>query len=638
MRIILAITLIAATSAYALDPPTMDEGILDTGTATLTPTTATAGEYGTWNIIYTIGPEGIAANGGLRVQMPDVFHAGPRNSAIALQHIDSTFPNYITATSSNTNANITAEVEHFQKEGLVKSRKPALDGRSERYVFVVRVSTDSALAQGDTLTLTYGDTSGGSPGLRAGDRIADNAPVLLAIDSQGDSTFQRIASSPSITVQPGAPYELQLHAPSQATQGKPYEVLISVVDKESNPTTLPIECDFTLSTGKADFEKRVAIPAGQGYTRFTVTPSVDGIVRLSGKCLAYNLDAHSNPTRIAKDVTPTYWGDIHSHTQFSWDGVGTGAFHYARNIAGLDFYTRTDHSIQPDAKGTVGLRAENYKEYGIDTDVHNDPGRFVTLHAYECSFGRPYGHHIVYFRGAQGVLANPQTTTLEKLWEIFGNGDALTIPHHTGKFPNGVDFRIHDERFRRNFEIYSGHGLSETFDPHHPLAFEHSRFTSPAKSLNAPSHAQDAWRWGLQLSTVSGSDDHRAQPGKPQYGLTAIRTDALTRDGVFQALYDRQTYATTGAKILLDFQRDGTSLTINAHGTDTIAWVELLRYQPDDDAFQVIKRWDPLTLDFNQTFNDEAHTPGTIYYTRLQQTNQIRNRAVMAWSSPIWIE
>lgn len=639
--------------AFAQAPITTD-GETDAGSIAVKPGTAIAGEFGTWTVSYTVESGGIATGGGIRVQMPDVFHAGPRNSANALQHLDAAFPNYVAASTTNARATVEAEVETAKLEGLVKHQKVSLDGRSERYVFVVRVHVKSgALMQGDVIAVTYGDTSGGSPGCRAGDRTAIQAPILAAVDAQGDGAFTRIASEASIDIVPGAPYQLQLHAPSQAVKGDPFDLIVAVTDREYNPVSVHVEIDLKDWPGNPKQEAtRVTIPAGEGYTRFQITPEETGIMRLNGHCAAYDLDANSNPIRVTQEAPETnvYWGDVHSHTRFSWDGVGDGdnAFEYARDIAGLDFYARTDHSIEPKEDGTVGLHAAIYDEYVEAPEKFNDPGRFVTIHAYECSFGRPYGHHNVYFRGMPGPLANPQTTTLEGLWGMLKAGDALTIPHHTGKFPSGVDFRVHNEDFRRNFELYSGHGLSETYDPVHPLAFEQSEFTSPGRSRNEPQHAQDAWRWGLQLSTVSGSDDHRGQPGKPQYGLTAVRAESLTRDAVFQSMYDRRTYATTGAKILLDFTIEGSEmgsivavedspqLRISAHGTDTIKWVELLRYVPEEDFFEVIKRWEPMTIDFKETFIDKDYTPGSIYYTRLQQTNIIRNRVVMAWSSPIW--
>jgi hypothetical protein len=255
----------------------------------------------------------------------------------------------------------------------------------------------------------------------------------------------------------------------------------------------------------------------------------------------------------------------------------------------------------------------------------------------------------VYFRGAPGPLIAPENTRLTELWEQLTAGDALTIPHHTGKFPQGVDFDYHDARFRRNFELYSGHGLSETFDPGHPLSFERSTFTSPARSLNYPSHFQDALRLGLELSTVAASDDHRAHPGLPHWGITAVFAPERTRDAIFQALYDRRTYATTGQKILLDFRigdvamggmtavNEPPEIAIEAVGTDVISRVELVCHRAGTPNFEVIKTWNPDERHFSARYVDASLDARATYYVRLRQAAPVRDRIAMAWSSPIWV-
>ena len=344
-----------------------------------------------------------------------------------------------------------------------------------------------------------------------------------------------------------------------------------------------------------------------------------------------------------------YWGDLHSHTEYSWDGVGTRSFDYARHIAGLDFYSMTDHSRSPENGFTRGLGPHVWQEYTALADAHNAPGAFATLHGYEASFSAPYGHHNVYFRDTPGPLLSPEAISLPQLWERLETGTALTIPHHTGKFPNPVSWEHHHPDLRRNFELYSGHGLSEAFDPDHPLAFEQSLFTSPSSSVRGAQSAQHAWMHGLLLSTVAASDDHRAQPGKPHWGLTAVAATQLTRTSVFDALHQRRTYGTTGARILLEFSVNGhpmgqsidadgpPSLAVEAHGTDRIDEVEVLRYSPEDGAFRVLHRIRPEALDFSWSGLDRTFREDSIYYVRLRQRGMVRDRIVMAWSSPIWV-
>ncbi|HOE10860.1 MAG TPA: DUF3604 domain-containing protein, partial [bacterium] len=184
----------------------------------------------------------------------------------------------------------------------------------------------------------------------------------------------------------------------------------------------------------------------------------------------------------------------------------------------------------------------------------------------------------------------------------------------------------------------------------HPLAFENSLFTSDSQSAQAGSYVQDAWMRGLMLSTIASSDDHRAHPGLPHHGLAAVRATQLTRNDIFQGLYDRHTYGTTGAKIILDFTLNGVEmgetavlqgpavLRVNITGTDLIDNVEILRYDPIQGApfFNVIHTWRPDTTEFESEYTDPNGKPGAIYYVRVTQKHKILDRCVMAWSSPIW--
>lgn len=640
-----------AGGAYGLTDPVMVPGTTPEGEAKVTPDTGISGKFGTWTVEYTVGPSGIQEGGGIRVQLPDAWHAGPRNSANGLQSTDPAKDHYVRATASRRGVKIQTIVESQSQYVLVKHRKTSLDGRSERYVFVVRVVVaDGELKEGDTVSVIYGDRSGGSRGYRASAIRIDNAPILIAVDTQGTERFQLVESTPTITANPASPVEMLFHAPSWGVANKPLRMLIVFVDNDGNPAAEAAEVSLTCTAGEAKFPEKVHLPKGPGYVEFEAVPHSTGILRFAARVQQSGLEARSNPCRVTerKPERQLYWGDLHSHAKFSWDGVGGNPFDYARYVSGLDYYTLTDHALPPTLQGRQGLCRLNWNEYKAEIERHNDPPRFVTLQAYECSFGTPFGHHNVYFRDQPGPMQYPSRTTLPKLWAALEKGSALTIPHHTGKFPKGVQFKPNDDELRRNFEIYSGHGLSEVYNPSHSLAFEQSLFTSDSKSLTEPSFAQDVWAQGLRFSTVASSDDHRARPGQPHYGIAAVRATTLERDSIFQALYDKRTYGTSGAKVLLDFSVNDVpmgqevslegvaNLAIGAHGTDRIAVVDLLRCRPPETKFTVIESWKPDHEDFSVVTKDDEYDGAAIYYVRLTQENLIRGKAVMAWSSPIW--
>ena len=616
------------------------------------PAVGVAGHYGTWTVTWTAGAGGLRTGGALRVQLPDTWHAGERNSANRLQATDPQGDHYVSARVSRPGARVAVEVESESPDFLVKSSRPGLDGRLERYVFVVRATLVAGeLAPGDTIDVVYGDTSRGSRGMRAAIVSTEPERILVSVDRDGGGAFAPVTHDAALTSRSGIATELLLTGPSTLVVGEPAELRLAAVDLYANPVpTFREEVALQVVTGDVDLPATVRFPAGQPYGTVPFTPRSEGIVRVEAVARAGLLRARGNPMQVHREAPSDrmYWGDLHSHTRHSFDGVGSGVFDYARRIAGLDFHAVTDHSRSPQGGFTRGLGPHVWDEHGAAVEVHNAPGAFVTFHAYEASFPAPYGHHNVFFRGAPGLLLAPERVTLPELWRALEAGEALTIPHHTGKFPAPLDVAVHDPERRRNFEIYSAHGSSEDYDPSHPLAFEQSDFTNYSTSAPDGLTAQDAWAAGLRLSTVAASDDHRSHPGQPHWGLAAVRAPALTRDAIFDALYERRTYATTGARILLDFRVNGAPmgseavaraaprLELTAHGRAPIERIEILRHSAAD-GFRAIHDLRPDALDFAWAGIDSGFRDEAIYYVRLQERGQVRGRVVMAWSSPVWV-
>jgi len=625
----------------------------DLGSAAVHPGVGVAGNYGTWSVTYEVGEEGLKQGGAIRVQLPDAWHAGDRNSANPLQATRPSADHYVSASTSRNDVVVETLVEGESHQPLIKSDRRGLDHRDERYVYVVRVVVkEGSLREGDQVEVIYGDTSGGSRGMLASDIITDPEPILIAVDAGGNEEFTLLPDPPTIRARSGPPAQLFIVAPSIVARNQTANLKIALVDDNENPIdAFQGDLRFDVVQGAADLENSQQLDLNQGWTAVPFTPEKTGILRIEAAALNGLFPAKVNPIKVVESppAQQIYWGELHSHSKYSWDGVGSNNFEYARHVSMLDFYAMTDHSIPPRDGYTRGLYKQVWEEYTALTDQYHDPGEFVTIHAYEASFGDPYGHHNVFFRGTPGALLAPANVTLPELWGALTEGEALTIPHHTGKMPRPVLWDPHNPEFRRNIEIYSAHGLSEAYNPEHPLAFERSKFTSPSSSTESPSYAQDAWKQGLRLSTVAASDDHRAQPGKPGWGITAVTASGLTRAEIFDALYQRRTYGTTGSRILLDFTVNdafmGTHITtdqqprlyIEAHGTRNIEWIEVLRYSNAAGDFQVLFRIQPDSPDVIWNQVDKTYREDSIYYVRLKEQGEMRNRIIMAWSSPIWV-
>ena len=117
-------------------------------------------------------------------------------------------------------------------------------------------------------------------------------------------------------------------------------------------------------------------------------------------------------------------------------------------------------------------------------------------------------------------------------------------------------------------------------------------------------------------------------------GLTGALLPELTRSALINALRSRMTYATTGARILLDFAVDrsgqGNRVTCRAvvHAVNTLHCVEIIKngstlFRKDIEAVDVEFEW------------TDSTDPDMVayYYLRAEQKD-----GHMAWSSPVWID
>jgi hypothetical protein len=643
------------------------------GRVTVTPSYGTVGEWGTWTVRYTVGEAEIAAGGALRVALPLTWHGWWRNSARALQASRPAEPFYVSARCSSADVRLRCEVEEeaplrpTSEDTYIKSARPYLDGTAKRYSWVVRVTVEEGcLASGDAVDVLYGDRSAGSRGYTP--PIWGRSPELVRaeVDFTGAGEYVALprAALPRLRVEAAVPAEVAVIVPSVIIAGEMAEALVVPLDANLNPSwPADLEIVLRVDEGIADFSPpageqgpiTVVHPElGEWSVRVPFTPRAAGMVRLRAQSSDGRLLAVSNPSRC-DGVAPKerlYWGDLHGHTELSWDGTGLAedAFHYARDVSGLDVYGNADHGESLSPRDWEQIQELNARFYA--------PSRFVTLVGYEDSLPFPYGHHNVFFRGASGPLRHSRIMNLEALWAATAPGEAVTIPHHSVALgdpsrPN-TNWVAYDPRFQAVAEIYSGHGQSELHAEDHPLASDVVDFTLSGPAA-PPSSVRDGWLLGRRMGTIASSDNHFARPGRDGFGVMAVYAPELTREAVFDAIRRRRTYGSTGCRLLLDFAVNGVPmggevridpgqparLTGQVVGAAPLRFVEILRGDLDAKEWQVAhRRWfafdAPTELRIDWT--DDAPPVNGLYYVRVRQRDIVHGRVAMAWSSPVWVE
>ena len=130
------------------------------------------------------------------------------------------------------------------------------------------------------------------------------------------------------------------------------------------------------------------------------------------------------------------------------------------------------------------------------------------------------------------------------------------IPHHLAypKGRRGVNWECFDEACTPVVEIYSEHGNSE--DDRGPFPY----FTHSMGGRETSNTARAALEAGLRFGFVGSSDDHAGFPGAYGEGLMAALVADFSREGIFDAIRARRTYALTGDRIELDFAVDGAPM------------------------------------------------------------------------------
>ena len=534
------------------------------GLARLTPSApAVAGSVGTWTLTYQVGAHGIDDGGAFRV----TIHTTSDWSSPQFE--DPAAPDY---------AAVTVETTHGAR--LEARFDPDLGVRPWKKIVQLRVR-DAALWPGDTITITFGDRQGGSPGTRA-QTFAGPMTFRCLVDAFGTGVYELVPDSPILPMIGGPATTLHVLGPSDVTAREPFGVVVRANDAWGNVSVgYRGTVRLTLPTGNTlDYQFEAS---DRGVHRFEgLVVDEPGVHAIGVTDAEQALESQPHPLRCHAE-TPlrrVHWGDPHGQTEETV-GIGTldDYFTYARDAAALDFVGHQGNDFQITAGIWQAIREK--------IAAYHEPGRFVSFLGYEWSGNTPGGgDHNVHFLHDDGPLHRsshwqvPDRTDeatdrhpVSRLYEQFrGRDDVLLIPHVGGRHANLIEF--FDDELIPLVEICSAWGVFEWL-------------------------TDDALRRGARIGFAGGSDDHTARPGfaspPPHHfgirgGLTAALASACTRESIWEALKARRTYATTGVRILLDVTANGHAVgsafstggpvELSAHvvGTAPLWRVEVLRW------------------------------------------------------------
>ncbi|MCX7012442.1 MAG: hypothetical protein NTW86_07760 [Candidatus Sumerlaeota bacterium] len=344
-----------------------------------------------------------------------------------------------------------------------------------------------------------------------------------------------------------------------------------------------------------------------------------------------------------------YRGDLHRHTELSWDGGGVGDgsilefYRYMLDSVDMDFGAITDHQ-------GGGERPYNWWMTQKTADLYHTPREFIPLYGYERSATYPNGHRNV-FHTERGIpvtqfFTNP---TFNGERPGIGSGDLLADDtkllykdvhdtngiaiSHTSATRMGTDWRDNDPEVEPVVEIFQGCRTSYEYEGA-PRADKPPKQGEASRSGYQPlGFVWNAWAKGYRLGVITSSDH-----GSTHMSYAMVYSPADSREGIVDSIRKRQTYGAT-ANIILDVRSQGgfmgsdyqsaepPTFQVKAIGTSNIAQVDIIK----DATFAYQAQPNERQIDFSYTDSDFG--PGAhYYYVRLIQDDK-----EMAWGSPTWV-
>ncbi len=336
-----------------------------------------------------------------------------------------------------------------------------------------------------------------------------------------------------------------------------------------------------------------------------------------------------------------YWGDVHTHSKLSYDCLQRSRMNmsplelafFARDRAGLDFFSVTDHHCPGNNElfKHIQLSESDWKEIMEAVENVDKPGEFTMIPGIEMRCSRGDTVVLMNWKVDFREIYNPELSDIRKFWELWHGKDFFTIPHfHScGSLTEGEWWSPDDLNLEPVMEIFSDHGSYEREDTE-----ENGRAAS--KLFRKDRCGIYFLNNGYKMGFTAHSDDHKGHVGVN--GVTAVFSESLDRDSIFDAYRNRRVYGTSNARIRLVFAANGKlmgselpdtsdkELFISVAGENRLKKVDLFR---NGDLY---RRFIPDGKNFHTVIKAKDTGPDN-WYVRV---TQIDNH--LAFSSPVWFE
>ena len=474
----------------------------------------------TFTLTYTVGQLGLDDTGSICVCFRVMSDVGK------LQSKDPMAPNYVSATCTGS--------------GRIDLKFDSDGQRPWNKRLVARLH-GGYLKQDDRITIIFGDTAHGSPGMIMQTFAEACFEFRVMVDVVATGHYLPLTPQLWVPVVAGPAERWKAVLPTRRRPDQPFQLGVKAEDKWGNPTgqvraALRLEASMPVE----GLPEEIRFAGERAHTIEGLRVPQEGTLWIK----AFHGDTHvatAGPLIIRDGAVAAYWGDLHGQSGETV-GVGTARnyFEFARNLSFLDVTSHQGNDFQ--------IKAAFWSHLNDLTAEYDEPGRFVAFPGYEWSGNTSVGgDHNVFFRHEGRAIRRSSHALLEErsdmhndandlkaLYAALQEEDCVLYAHVGGRYANIA--YAHDPRLETALELHSAWGSFEWM-------------------------LTDSFKLGYRCGVVCNSDGHKGRPGASypgaatfgSYGgLTCFLTDRLDRDSIFEAMRRRHHYGTTGSRIHVD--------------------------------------------------------------------------------------
>lgn len=462
---------------------------------------------------------------------------------------------------------------------------------------------------------------------------------------------------------------IRIIAPSLVSKNKRFDVIIRFEDCYGNLTQQAPEdtlIELSYKNLRENLNWKLFVPE----TGFINIPNLyfgePGIYRIELRNLKTMAVFYSPPVKCSSDSDADksiFWGQLHGESERfdAGDNIET-CLRYLRDEKNFHFFATSSF------ENTEETSNETWKIISSQIAEFNEDLRFSAFLGFQW-VGKPLEEGIrqlIYSKDNKPILRKKdvKNSSLKKIYRAHSPKELLSITSFSMAKGMESNFKEFDSDFERVVEIYNCWGSSECLKKEgnlRPITAKSGKEILESEKGSIRQALNQNCRFGF---VAGGLDDRGVYNGlyegpQVQYsaGITAIIAAEQTREALFQALYQRSCYATTGDRIVLGFFIAGAcmgselntkakpGLIFNRHITGFVATTEPIKEIVIIRNGVPFKTINPAQTDYEFAVDDtdsitkislqspDERPPFIYYYLRVTQEN-----GHIAWSSPIWVD